>query len=286
MFRFTGAIPMAASTVLLITLLASSALQAHVALVDPVPRTPDNDLTQDPCGGIPAGASVATYAAGSDIEIKIDLAVAHGQYLRTAVSYDNFATRTELVMIRAPRSGIYTMTVPLPMQPLGPAVLQVTHQNYVSCADITLAEGELFAIDAGLNGNWWNGPERNGEGVQLEVSDGGDGSLILVATIYSYDTMGNQIFLIAVGTVNGDSADVDVFITQGGRWGDNYDPSLVTESRWGSGRFTADNCDAMHMALMPNAEFQQVGYTNLSYDLVRLTTPSIPCPDIQLRLAD
>jgi hypothetical protein len=135
-----------------------------------------------------------------------------------------------------------------------------------------------FEIDAGLNGNWWNGLERNGEGVQVEVSDGGGGSLILVATIYSYDTMGNQIFLIAVGTVNGDTAEVDVFITEGGQWGDGFDPSLVSESPWGTGRFTAMSCDAIDMSLTPNAQHQGMGYTNLSYELIRLTAPLIPCP--------
>ena len=33
----------------------------------------------------------------------------------------------------------------------------------------------------------------------------------------------------------------------------------------------------MHTSLMPNAEFQSMGYTDLEYDLIRLTTPLIPC---------
>jgi streptogramin lyase len=135
-----------------------------------------------------------------------------------------------------------------------------------------------FLINAGLNGNWWNGLDRNGEGVQVEVSDDGDGGLTFVATIYSYNTLGNQIFLIAVGTVNGDTAEVEVFITQGGQWGDDYDPAFVNESQWGTGTFTASSCEAMHMALIPNAEFQGMGYTDLMYDLMRLTTPVISCP--------
>jgi hypothetical protein len=135
-----------------------------------------------------------------------------------------------------------------------------------------------FEMNPGLNGNWWNGLDRNGEGVQVEVSDGGDGSLIMVATIYSYDDMGKQIFLIAVGTVNGDTVDVDVFITEGGLWGENFDPALVNETQWGTGTFSASSCDAMHMSLMPNAQFQDMGYTDLMYDLIRLTTPAVPCP--------
>jgi choice-of-anchor B domain-containing protein len=138
--------------------------------------------------------------------------------------------------------------------------------------------GSEFHIDAGLNGNWWNGPDRNGEGVQVEVSDGGDGSLTFVATFYSYDTVGKQIFLIAVGTVNGDTVEVDVFITDGGLWGDDFDPALVNETQWGTGRFTASSCEAIHMELIPNAIFQGMGFTTLVYDLIRLTTPSAPCP--------
>jgi choice-of-anchor B domain-containing protein len=138
--------------------------------------------------------------------------------------------------------------------------------------------GDTSQITPGLNGNWWNGPARSGEGAQIEVADDGGGGLVFVATVYSYDTAGNQIFLVAVGPVNGSSADVEVFITEGGAWGDNFDPALVNETHWGTGTFTASSCDAMHMSLMPNAEFQGIGYTNLAYDLIRLTTPAIPCP--------
>jgi hypothetical protein len=133
-----------------------------------------------------------------------------------------------------------------------------------------------FTINPGLNGNWWNGPARNGEGAQIEVSDGGDGSLTFVATLYSY-FQGRQIFLIAVGTASGSTADVDVFITEGGLWGDNYDPALVSESQWGTGTFTVDSCDSMAMELKPNAAFEAKGYAYLMYDLVRLTTPAAPC---------
>jgi quinoprotein glucose dehydrogenase len=135
-----------------------------------------------------------------------------------------------------------------------------------------------FSINAGLNGFWWNGLARDGEGVQIEVSDGGDGSQTFVATFYGYDTGGNQIFLVAVGTVTGDTAEVDVFITEGGVWSQVFDPALVNVSQWGTGTFTASSCSAMHMTLMPNAESRALGYTDLTYDLIRVTTPLIPCP--------
>jgi len=144
--------------------------------------------------------------------------------------------------------------------------------------DLALVPLGGLALNAGLNGNWWNGPARDGEGLQIEVVKGGSGGLVLVATFYSYDPDGNQIFLISVGEVIGNKAEVEVFITSGGLWGDEFDPALVQERLWGHGLFTASSCDAMHMALVPNAEALGLGYTNLAYDLVRLTTPAIPCP--------
>lgn len=153
---------------------------------------------------------------------------------------------------------------------------QALYDEYIRVA----LGGGSFSMTAGLNGNWWGGFERAGEGAQIEVADGGDGSLVFVATVYSYDTAGNQMFLVSVGTVEGETAEVDVFITEGGVWGDGFDPALVTETQWGTGTFTASSCDAMHMALAPNADYQTLGYTALEYDLIRLTTPAVPCQPV------
>ena len=136
---------------------------------------------------------------------------------------------------------------------------------------------ETFFINAGINGNWWNGPPRSGEGVQLEVIISG-GALAVVATFYSYDTAGNQIFLIAIGNASGNVADLSVFITEGPLWGGAFDPDDVVESAWGSATLTFDSCNQGHMSLVPNAQQQAAGYTNLAYDLFRLTVPAMPCP--------
>lgn len=138
--------------------------------------------------------------------------------------------------------------------------------------------GSTFDIDAGLNGNWWSGPDRNGEGVQVEIADDGGGGMVLVATVYSYGPDGGQVFMIAVGTPSGNTAEVDVFITDGGLWGSDFDPGTVTETQWGTGMFTAESCDAMQLSLTPDPEFQTLGYTAMEYDLVRLTTPMRSCP--------
>lgn len=136
---------------------------------------------------------------------------------------------------------------------------------------------ETFSFNAGLNGNWWHGPDRSGEGAQLEVVISG-GNLTLVANFYSYDSAGNQIFMIAVGEIVGNVAEVDVYITEGPRWGENFDPNDVIESQWGTGTFTATSCNTVSMELYPNVQHEALGYTELAYELKRATVPAAPCP--------
>ena len=100
---------------------------------------------------------------------------------------------------------------------------------------------------------------------------------MFVATIYSYDSQGNQIFLVAVGQVEEDLATVDVFITDGGQWGAGFDPVQVQEIPWGTGTFMSTSCDSIAMSLTPNSNMQSQGFSDLAYELVRLTTPIIPC---------
>jgi hypothetical protein len=167
-------------------------------------------------------------------------------------------------------------------------------------SDIMLYLQELggtgFAMNAGLNGNWWNGIERNGEGFQIEVSSSaqvasstetgggaktnsnGDSGLTCVATFYSYDVMGGQqIFLVAVGPVTGNTAEVDVFITDGGMWGQGLGESGV-ETPFGTGTFRANGCDSIDMEVRPNEDYLGFGFTDLMYPLMPLTTRSGACP--------
>ena len=134
-----------------------------------------------------------------------------------------------------------------------------------------------FAINAGLNGNWYGGQARNGEGFQFEVALIGS-DLYLIATFYTYDDAGNQVWLLGVGPVDGDTADIDIYIYDGGTFGAGFNPADVNETPWGSGTITAASCSEMHMMLEPNAASQAAGFTNLEYDLQRVATSAAPCP--------
>jgi hypothetical protein len=138
--------------------------------------------------------------------------------------------------------------------------------------------GNGAMLNPGHNGNWWAGASRNGEGVQVEVSNNNTGGRVLVATMYSYDPTGQPIFLLAVGQVINGEAVVDVYIYEGPSWGAGYDPADWVETQWGTGLFTASSCGLISMTLTPNANFAAQGYTAISYDMTRLTNSAIPCP--------
>ena len=127
---------------------------AHLVLVDPVPRSNADNLTEQPCGGDAAGISMGTYTAGTEIEIRVDVPQQHTPNVRAFISFDDFATRIELARLDIESKGTYNMTVPLPALQTGQAVLQLNHGRYYSCADITVVAGEPFSLNAGINDAW------------------------------------------------------------------------------------------------------------------------------------
>ncbi|HLF30984.1 MAG TPA: hypothetical protein VI566_08150 [Xanthomonadales bacterium] len=136
--------------------------------------------------------------------------------------------------------------------------------------------GTGFAMNAGLSGNWFNA-DRSGEGFNLEVSKQPNNN-VLVAQFYTYNDSGDQVWLVGDGPVNGDSAEVTVYITDDALWGDDFDPDDVDLEVWGSGLFVANSCGSISMSLAPNSTYQSRGFTDLEYDLVRVTTPAVDCP--------
>lgn len=155
------------------------------------------------------------------------------------------------------------------------------HRNIGMVGTVTVEQAAgppPVPFNAGHNGNWWSGLSRDGEGAQVEVSDAGEGELVFVVTVYSYAPGGGQIFLIGVGFPVGDTVEVEIFITSGGAWGDDFDPAQTPQTPWGTGVFTSNGCDSISATLTPNAEYQAMAYTEFSLELQRLTTSAIPCP--------
>ena len=145
--------------------------------------------------------------------------------------------------------------------------------------DTTVSPLEYIGINPGLTGNWWGGPDRDGEGFLLEVAEA-SGAPVLIGSFYTYDSEGNQVYLIASGLANtGMTADVTVYITDGRNWGAGYNPADGTTTEWGTGTFTFPACDVGSFTMTPNQTYMDLGFTAIGYDLSRdITVSKIACP--------
>jgi hypothetical protein len=145
--------------------------------------------------------------------------------------------------------------------------------------DASVSQLEYIGINPGLTGNWWGGSTRSGEGYLLEVAYS-NGALTLIVSFYTYDSAGNQVYLIAVGSAaNGMTSNVDVFITEGRKWGAAYKPADGSTPTWGTGTFTFTSCSSGSFTLTPNATYKAKGFTDLGYELFRdIAVPGIACP--------
>jgi len=149
-------------------------------------------------------------------------------------------------------------------------------------ADSSVSELEYIGLNPGLTGNWWGGADRNGEGFLLEVAMSG-GALTLIGSFYTYDTEGNQIWLIAVGAADGSmTTNVTFYINDGQMWGDAFDPNDVNQVEFGTGTFTFPACDVGTVSITPNATYAALGYTPLTnYDLNRsIVDYQVACPSM------
>lgn len=136
---------------------------------------------------------------------------------------------------------------------------------------------EDIGVNPGLTGTWWNAG-RAGEGILLEVGYAG-GAMFMFASFYTYDSDGNQTWLTAQSTsFDGTTVNVDVFMPEGGQWGDAFVPGDVTAVPWGSGSFTFPTCGDGSFSIMPNAVKQAEGFTDLAYGITRTLESGISCP--------
>ena len=143
--------------------------------------------------------------------------------------------------------------------------------------------GTGFALNPGLTGTWWGGADRDGEGFLLEFGTSNE-ALTLFASFYTYDTMGNQAWLVALPTggalpESGTDVPVDLYMVTGPMWGADFDPDDRTTMLWGTGIFSFTSCASGSVTLSPGEDAQGMGYTELSYVLQRdLIISGNACP--------
>ena len=106
------------------------------------------------------------------------------------------------------------------------------------------------------------------------------GALTMFVSFYTYDSLGNQVWLVANGPApSGTSITLNVQMTDGAMWGADFDTADVNRIDWGTATFTFPTCTAGSVSLVPNQAMVDEGYSDLAYDLTRdILESGIQCP--------
>jgi len=107
-----------------------------------------------------------------------------------------------------------------------------------------------FVVTSGISGTWYDSA-RDGEGFMIDVAKDG----VVAVSFYTYDTQGNQTWIIGAGTVNSNVFEIDFEITDGGIYGTDFNPLLVNHYPWGTGIFTFSSCYAGKAEIIPNQDY-------------------------------
>jgi len=138
------------------------------------------------------------------------------------------------------------------------------------------ARGDLILAEGQPTGQWWN-PARDGEGFYVETIDTG-GVLQVAVAMYSYDSAGNQLWLVGNVAIDADDigATVPVFLIDGPVWGVGYDPADKNTTQFGTIVVRFPSCDTALFNVQSNVQDLESG----SYSLVRATSViGLDCTD-------
>ena len=120
------------------------------------------------------------------------------------------------------------------------------------------------------SGTWFD-PEHDGEGFMVQLLE--DGRVFLIW--YTYDDLGQQMWLSGVGDWSGDTVMIDeLYVTTGGIFGPNFDPDAVELTLWGSLVFIFESCTSARV------DYESVlGFGAGSLNPTRLTVVvGLECP--------
>jgi len=131
-----------------------------------------------------------------------------------------------------------------------------------------------FLITGPISGTWFNSL-RDGEGFLFSVFPIDGGSWKFVVSYYTYDGMGNQVWLVGVGIVDGNKVTTELHMTEGGLFGNSFDPLDVIRTPWGTLEFEFTNCVSGYVWVKPNEEMLAAGrgFETLDFAITRLTAP-------------
>lgn len=125
-------------------------------------------------------------------------------------------------------------------------------------------------IDGGFSGSWYN-PEKPGHGLVIDVTSNPDdsGTRVMVSWYaYQADGSGSQLWLVGVGPVVNDTGIVDLFVTEGAEFGEDFNGADVMQTLWGQVKIKFSSCTTATLSYDSVLD----GFGSGSENLTRLTS--------------
>lgn len=116
-------------------------------------------------------------------------------------------------------------------------------------------------------------PQRSGEGFMLQQFRAGS-SWLTAITWFTFDTAGNPMWLLGVGSVQGNNMSFDLLRPAGTHFGDDFHAADVVRAPWGRATLSLDGCE--RAALQWQANDPRFGSGVLMAQ--RLTSPTVVWP--------
>jgi len=146
-----------------------------------------------------------------------------------------------------------------------PWFLAILLPVYLLFSTSTMAD--LILTEGGATGQWFN-PERDGEGLFVEIVESGEGARSLAMSWFTYDESGEQMWLTGIAALdeNATTVSVSVSVTSGPIFGPDYDKDDLISEFWGTIDLRFQTCEQGNMSYTSS-----IGFGSGSIALTRLT---------------
>ncbi len=119
-----------------------------------------------------------------------------------------------------------------------------------------------LSVRGGFSGNWYD-PDNDHQGLQIEVID----ARRAVVAWYTYDAMGDPVWLFGVGDIRGDTIEVSLDSFRGGAFPTFPGPGAVDIDTWGTAEIEFADCNSAELRW----ETSRSGFESGTLPLTRLT---------------
>ena len=123
--------------------------------------------------------------------------------------------------------------------------------------------------EGGVSGQWYN-PTRDGEGLFVEIVETANGGQQISVAWFTYDLDGFQMWLVGNIVLEGNptSVTIPVIVTNGPKFGQDYDKADLNRLSWGTLTLTFPDCNSALLSYVSSAP----GFGSGAINLTRLTS--------------